>query len=111
MRNTLTSPQSSLFVARDTDADDLIVGTVVATVVHTPDDVEGRIDDVAVLGEYRGNGIAKTLMKNTIAHLTEAGVLDIELTCAPHREAAGHLYEGLGFTERKTRVYKLHVKD
>jgi ribosomal protein S18 acetylase RimI-like enzyme len=107
LRRCLANPSTRAFVARAPGGQ--IVGTVFANLVFTGDDIEGRLDNVAVLDTFRGQGIARKLLDRAIGYCTHEGAIKIELTCATHREIAGKLYESLGFVERPTRVYSLRV--
>lgn len=108
----LTSPNTAVFVVLDQREDRRrIVGMAVANILYMPDDIEGRIDNVAVLASHQRLGIARLLMSHVIDFCYEEAAVDVELTCKPERVAARTLYESLGFTERETNVLKKHLGD
>jgi len=57
----------------------------------------------------RGQGIGEALSQEAIKIAEEAGARTVDLTSRPSREAAGRLYEKVGFKLRETRVYRYLV--
>ena len=55
------------------------------------------VDDVVVDPAHQGKGIARQLMINLIRKAQEWGAVAVDLTSAPHRHAANHLYISMGF--------------
>lgn len=103
-RNLLTSSNCSIFVLTQ---DNKIVGK--AHVFKESD--RARITDIGVLPEYRGRGLASTLIKYCINHALINNkskiVLDVELT----NESALKLYDGLGFEITNAHDYWCTPKD
>jgi ribosomal protein S18 acetylase RimI-like enzyme len=64
------------------------------------------IEDVIVDETARGRGIGEALTKEALALAEAAGARTVDLTSRPSREAAGRLYERVGFTARSTRIYR-----
>lgn len=65
------------------------------------------IEDVAVLSEYRGQGIGRGLLEFAMADTAERfGGGTFWLTSRPSRIAARKMYESMGFKEYETGVYK-----
>jgi ribosomal protein S18 acetylase RimI-like enzyme len=64
------------------------------------------IEDVIVDEAARGRGIGEALSKKALDLARAAGARTVDLTTRPHREAAGRLYERVGFAARTTRVYR-----
>lgn len=62
---------------------------------------------IAVASRYRGQGIAKRLLRSTLQNLAEAGVRILWLTVRPNNCAAIGLYRGLGFLPHNT-VHKYY---
>ncbi|MGV3740433.1 MAG: GNAT family N-acetyltransferase [Gammaproteobacteria bacterium] len=103
-RNLLSTNNCSIFVLIQ---DQRIVGK--AHVFKESD--RARITDIGVLPEYRGRGLASTLIKYCINHALINNkskiVLDVELT----NESALKLYDGLGFRIVNAHDYWTTPKD
>lgn len=76
------------------------IGT--ARVRHLTDEFKtvAKIERVAVLAEYRGQGIGQRLMEVTIAYLRQNGIVAIKINAQLHAQA---FYERLGFSARGSR--------
>ena len=59
----------------------------------------GWISDVYVKKEYRRNGIAKSLIEQSLAEFKHLGFDDVRLNVFSFNEKAIHLYEKLGFKD------------
>ncbi len=97
--------RSEIFLARDKQRK--IVGMATLITVRSLKGKEGRVESVVVDEAERGKGIAKLLMRTLVEFARRTGLLRIELTSRPHREAAHALYLTLGFEQRDTNVYRL----
>ncbi len=67
---------------------------------------KGFVEDVSVLPDFAGLGIATALTKRVIAKGEEAGCNRLQLTSSPDnpdREPARHIYRKLGFVERRPK--------
>jgi ribosomal protein S18 acetylase RimI-like enzyme len=69
--------------------------------------VRARIEDVVVDEAVRGRGIGAALTQEAIRLARAAGATPVLLTSRPSREAAGRLYERMGFRVVDTRVFRL----
>lgn len=58
---------------------------------------EYYLDSLAVLPEYRGNGIGRLLLLRAIDHASELGIPKVTLAVDPENPKAQRLYESLGF--------------
>jgi ribosomal protein S18 acetylase RimI-like enzyme len=103
LRHLLAQPGTTVFIAR---ADGAIVGTLTLVLFRIPTGLRAWIEDVVVDKAAEGKGIGKALTRAAIDHATAAGVRQVELTSRPSREAANHMYQGLGFAKRETNVYR-----
>ena len=99
------SPATVLFVARRED-DRAIVGTLTLALFRIPTGLRAWIEDVIVDETAAGAGIGGKLTTAAIDRAKQAGARTVDLTSAPRREAANHLYEKLGFQRRETNVWR-----
>lgn len=86
-----------------------IIGMATLIEHRTLNSYTGYIEDVVVDGAYRGQGIAKKLMRTLIKHGTLLGMVSFSLTSSPHKESANKLYRTLGFHIRETNAYRYVV--
>jgi ribosomal protein S18 acetylase RimI-like enzyme len=93
----------TLLVARDDDGTAL--GTLTLILYRVSSGLKGRIEDVIVDESARGRGIGEALTREGMRRAGEAGVLMLELTSMPYRQAANRLYKRLGFVRKPTNVY------
>lgn len=85
-----------------------IVGCASLCVSHSPTGRKGRIEDVVVSSDYRGQGLGRRLMQHLVDYARkELAPIVLNLTSKPEREAANRLYQALGFQPYETNVYKL----
>ena len=80
-----------------------IDGAVVGYLVARPMGGEGEILNVAVAGDARRRGIARTLLAAALAALAEAGVATLFLEVRRSNTPARELYESAGFRLVGTR--------
>jgi ribosomal protein S18 acetylase RimI-like enzyme len=93
----------TLLVARGDDG--AILGTLTFVLYRVSSGVKGRIEDVIVDESARGQGVGEALVREGMRLANEAGVLMLELTSMPYRQAANRLYRRLGFVRKPTNVY------
>jgi ribosomal protein S18 acetylase RimI-like enzyme len=93
----------TLLVARDDDGS--ILGTLTFVLYRVSSGLKGRIEDVIVDSSARGRGVGEALTREGMRLAAEAGVLMLELTSMPYRQAANRLYRRLGFVRKPTNVY------
>jgi ribosomal protein S18 acetylase RimI-like enzyme len=97
------SQATTLLAAR---LDGRIAGLLALVVFPIPTGMRAWIEDVIVDETARGRGIGEALTKEALALAEAAGARTVDLTSRPSREAAGRLYERVGFTARSTRIYR-----
>ena len=102
----VSSPAITLLIAR---TDGKISGTLTLVMFPIPTGIRAWIEDVVVDEAARGQGIGEALSQEAIKIAEEAGARTVDLTSRPSREAAGRLYEKIGFKLRETRVYRYLV--
>lgn len=100
------SEASVLLVARDTNPNGAVLGSLTLVVFRAPTGVRAWIEDVVVDEAARGGGIGEALVRHALTRATAAGARSVDLTSRPSREAANRLYQRLGFEERATNVYR-----
>jgi ribosomal protein S18 acetylase RimI-like enzyme len=93
----------TLLVARDDDGS--ILGTTTLVLYRVSSGVKARIEDVIVDESARGKGVGEALVREGMRRANDAGVLMLELTSMPYRQAANRLYKRLGFVRKPTNVY------
>ena len=82
------------------------VGFLSLVMFPIPTGFRAWIEDVIVDEVARGRGIGEALTKKALDLAEAAGARTVDLTTRPHREAAGRLYERVGFAARATRNYR-----
>lgn len=103
MRRLIASPAITLIVARDGSE---VVGALTLAMFPTPTGIRAWIEDVIVDEAARGQGIGEALTRKALEAAREAGARTVDLTSRPSREAAGRLYERVGFQQRESRLYR-----
>ncbi len=103
------SRASILFVARDPDRADAIVGSLTLVLFRIPTGMRAWIEDVVVDGEARGRGVGEALNRAALDRARQAGAQTVDLTSRPSREAANRLYQRIGFAPRSTNVYRFDL--
>ncbi len=96
-------PADTVLVARSAGA---IAGTLTLVMFPLPTGMRAWIEDVVVDEAARGQGVGEALTHEALRIAQEAGARTVDLTSRPAREAAGRLYERLGFTLRDSRLYR-----
>jgi ribosomal protein S18 acetylase RimI-like enzyme len=104
LERVLAQPAVTLLVARNVTGE--IVGTATVVIAETTSGWVARLEDVVVDDAARGQGIGAALTRAAVQLSRERGVEHLDLTSAPHREAANRLYQRLGFERRTTNVYR-----
>ena len=103
VQRIVSSEAITLLAAR---LDGQIVGLLALAMFPIPTGFRAWIEDVIVDEAARGQGIGEALTKMALDLAEAAGARTVDLTSRPSREAAGRLYERVGFAERSTRIYR-----
>jgi len=103
VQRIVDSQATTLLAAR---LDGKIVGFLALVMFPIPTGFRAWIEDVIVDEAARGRGIGEALTKKALDLAQAAGARTVDLTTRPHREAAGRLYERVGFAARTTRNYR-----
>jgi ribosomal protein S18 acetylase RimI-like enzyme len=96
-------PANTVLLARSAG---VIAGTLTLVMFPLPSGLRAWIEDVVVDESARGQGIGEMLTREAVRIAGEAGARTVDLTSRPAREAAGRLYERVGFQIRQSRVYR-----
>ena len=102
-------PSNTVLVAREPatgGAPGRIVGTLTLAIFPIPTGVRAWIEDVVTDEVARGQGVGEALTRAAIRLAEDSGARTIDLTTRPSREAAGRLYERIGFERRESRLYR-----
>jgi ribosomal protein S18 acetylase RimI-like enzyme len=99
----VASPACTLLIARSGAG---IAGTLTLVMFPIPTGFRAWIEDVIVDEAARGQGIGEILTNEALNLAQAAGARTVDLTSRPSREAAGRLYERVGFEPRSTRLYR-----
>jgi ribosomal protein S18 acetylase RimI-like enzyme len=97
------SPAVTLLLAR---CDGVIAGMLTLAMFPLPTGLRAWIEDVVVDEAFRGRGAGEELSREAVRIAQAAGARTVDLTSRPSREAAGRLYERIGFRQRDSRVYR-----
>ena len=98
-----SAPASTVLLARKGGQ---IVGTTTLVIFRIPTGVRAWIEDVVVDEAARGRGVGEALTLEALRMARQAEARTVDLTTRPSREAAGRLYERVGFSRRDSRVYR-----
>ena len=101
------SPAVTVLIARDGGT---IVGTLTLVMFPIPTGIRAWIEDVVVDQDARRHGTGQVLSETAVRLAREAGARTVDLTSRPSRQAAGRLYERIGFVQRDSRVYRYAVE-
>ena len=106
IRSELTNPLSAWFVAVDADK---VVGYIGSQTVLGESDMM----NLAVLPEYRRQGVGRALVDVLIHHLTDKAVKCLTLEVRASNDAAIELYNCMGFVEvgRRPNYYSKPKED
>ena len=103
LADIVSAPASTMLIAR---ADGRIVGTTTLIINRIPTGIRAWIEDVVVDESARGRGVGEALTREALRIAGQAGARTVDLTTRPSREAAGRLYERVGFARRDSRLYR-----
>jgi ribosomal protein S18 acetylase RimI-like enzyme len=99
----VSAAASTLLIAR---AGDEIVGTLTLVIFPIPTGIRAWVEDVVVDEAARGQRVGEALTIEALRIARKAGARTVDLTTRPSREAAGRLYERVGFERRDSRMYR-----
>lgn len=106
----LAEPANAAFLARE---DGLPVGAAtVTTVFGFETGRQAEIEDLYVLPDRRGRGVARALIDAAFAWCRARDCTDVEVVVTPEgdaRHGLGAWYRSLGFTDTGRRIHQFHL--
>jgi ribosomal protein S18 acetylase RimI-like enzyme len=108
LERVTSSAATTMLIAR---SDGKIAGTLSLVMFPIPTGLRAWIEDVIVDEAARGQGVGQVLTTEALRIAEEAGARTVDLTSRPSREAAGRLYERVGFQSRSTRMFRYTFAD
>lgn len=106
LKEILEDTRTEFWVVRDGAR---VVGMGLLVLVMIPEGIKGRIEDVVVHTDYRGQGLGQKIMEKLLVRARERNISSLELSSRAERAAAIALYEKNGFTKWDTNVYRLKL--
>jgi ribosomal protein S18 acetylase RimI-like enzyme len=106
LEQIVSTPLTSLLIARDPDVNGKIVGSLTLVAFRIPTGMRAWIEDVIVDDANRGKGVGEALTRAALDCARELGCKTVDLTSRPSREAANRLYRRVGFEQRETNLYR-----
>ena len=106
----IASPCAVVFVARDPDRQNRIMGSLTMVLYRTPMGLHTRIEAVVVDREARRKGIGAALMRAAIQRAFAAGARRLNLVTGRGNEAANGLYRSVGFELRDAKQYSYDME-
>ena len=106
VQRVLAHPANTVFAARTGDPEQRILGLLTLVNIELPTGTEARTEDVVVDAAARGLGLGRALVVAALKAAAKQGARYVDLTSAPRRAAARHLYQSLGFEQRETGVFR-----
>ena len=111
LKRLVAGGAAQLLIARDPDQEDRIVGTLTLVLFRISTGMRAWIEDVVVDESARRRGVGELLCRAAIERARSAGARNVDLTSRPAREAANRLYRRLGFSLRKTNLYRYSLEE
>ena len=81
-------------------------GKIVGVIMAGNDGRRGYIYHTAVLAEFRGKHVAKTLVENAMAALENEGITKVALVVFEKNQNGNGFWEKIGFTVRNDLIYR-----
>jgi ribosomal protein S18 acetylase RimI-like enzyme len=109
-RNALAAivdnPNVFLFLARDRDDADRIIGSLTLVTFRIPTGLRAWIEDVVVDENTRRSRAGWKMTEAALAKAKALGVGTVDLTSRPSREGANAMYQKMGFELRSSNLYR-----
>ena len=102
----VTAMDAPTYVA---EQDKVVVGLITLCTVTTLTGAKAYLDDLVVAHGSRRSGIGRMLVEYAIERARDAGASRVDLTANATKQAGHSLYRSLGFEQRDTSNFRLHV--
>jgi ribosomal protein S18 acetylase RimI-like enzyme len=86
-----------------------VVGMVTLCIFETLTGPKAYLDHLVVAPDCRRQGLGRALVRHAIEQAEAAGSSRIDLTANDRKEAGRALYASLGFEQRDTGSFRLHL--
>ena len=106
LERLVSTTTAQLLIARDSNQEDRIIGTLTLILFRIPTGVRAWIEDFVVDESARRQGVGELLCREAIRRARSAGARNVDLTSRSARKAANRLYRRLGFSLRVTNLYR-----
>ena len=110
LQETIQSSATILFMARDPELENEIVGAAALVLFRILTGLRARIEDVVVDERARRKGLGEALTRFALERARLAGAPWVDLTSNPARLAANRLYQRMGFEPRNTNMYRYQFR-
>jgi len=102
------SGSADLYIVTDT-LSHKVIAMMTLVFFRAPTGLKARIEDIVVHASHRRKGIARKLIGLAIHESGKKGTASLDLTSSPTRQNANKLYRKLGFSKRRTNVYRYEL--
>jgi ribosomal protein S18 acetylase RimI-like enzyme len=102
----VTASDAPVYVA---ERDGVAVGMVTLCVFTTLTGAKAYLDHLVVAPGSRRSGVGRALMEYAIEQARDAGASRVDLTANATKQAGHSLYRSLGFEQRETSNFRLHI--
>lgn len=104
----LRSNSTKYYTVADTSSRK-VVAMMTLVFFRAPTGLKARVEDIVVQPSHRRKGVGEKLIRVAIHESGRKGAVSLDLTSSPTRQNANKLYRKLGFSKRRTNVYRYEL--